>query len=123
MYFRTASTTLPPEDAPSRAPRQVGVHRSLTRKPYVLGVGYLVLGVDLALVWIAYVATGLFSPVFMGTTLAVLALTGGVRWARSRDQYAVEVFLRAATTPALWATHARPGVAPRRPPPSIPTNP
>jgi len=123
MSYRNASTTLPAQDAPSRAPREVAVHRSLTRKPYVFGVGYLVLGVDITLFWIAYVTTGLFSPVFLGTALAALALTGGVRWARSRDQYAVEVFLRAATTPALWAAHARPGVAPNRPPPSIPPSP
>jgi type IV secretory pathway VirB3-like protein len=101
----------------------VAVHRSLTSKPYVFGVGYFVLGVDISLFWIAYVTTGLFSPVFLGTVLAVLALTVGVRWARSRDQYAVEVFLRAATTPALWAAQDRPGVAPKRPPPSIPPNP
>ncbi|NBB87835.1 MAG: hypothetical protein GVY12_16630 [Bacteroidetes bacterium] len=123
MSYRNASTTLPPEEVTSRAPREVAVHRSLTSKPYVFGVGYFVLGVDISLFWIAYVTTGLFSPVFLGTVLAVLALTVGVRWARSRDQYAVEVFLRAATTPALWAAQDRPGVAPKRPPPSIPPNP
>jgi len=123
MSYRTAPTTVPPEDAPARAPREVAVHRSLTRKPYIFGLGYLVLGVDITLFWVAYVTAGLFSPVFLGTALAVIALTGGVRWARSRDQYAVEVFLRAATTPAVWAAHARPGVAAKRPPPSIPHNP
>jgi len=123
MSYRTAPTTVPPEDAPARAPREVAVHRSLTRKPYIFGVGYLVLGVDITLFWVAYVTAGLFSPVFLGTALAVIALTGGVRWARSRDQHAVEVFLRAATTPAVWAAHARPGVAAKRPPPSIPHNP
>ena len=123
MSYRNASITVPPEGVPARAPREVAVHRSLTRKPYVFGVGYLILGVDITLFWVAYVTAGLFSPVFLATALAVITLTGGVRWARSRDQYAVEVFLRAATTPALWATHARPGVATKRPPPSIPPTP
>ena len=102
--------------------RSVKVHRSLTRPTFFLGIGWLVFAIEGLILWLPFVFFGPFSPITLGTTLFVALLTLAVRWARSSDPFAIEIFIREAVTPRRF--EAQPGVCdkPQRPGPSVPPN-